>query len=112
MGDNSCACASLVQVMWAQCRHASGVLIDGLQSLYSQRGGHQGDPLMNPGMALALLPHAKWLQAQLKASEGFVLAQSDDHWAFGDPAILFDTPAGQGLHSRFTDRVSQISVCR
>ena len=59
---------------------------------------------MNPGMALALLPHAKWLQAQLQASEGFVLAQSDDHWAFGDPKIPFDTPAGQGLLSRFTDR--------
>ena len=66
---------------------------------------------MNPGMALALLPHAKWLQAQLQASEGFVLAQSDDHWVFGDPAILFDTPAGRGLLSRFTIGQRQISVC-
>ena len=90
-------CASLVQALWAQRRHASGVLIDGLQSLCGQRGGHQGDPLMNPGMALALLPHAKWLQAQLRL-------RRDSLW-------LSRTITGHSETRRFCLTRRQVKVC-
>ena len=94
LADASPGCRSLLQAFYAEYRHASAVHHAGrdYNGLTSQSGAQQGDPRATAIAAYVMRQDLEWLQDQLKANggTGFVVAQSDDTYALGPPALLFD----------------------
>ena len=101
---------SILQGFFAECRH-KGDVCDGHGDplpFGSSTGGNQGDPRMTVVASHAILPVAKWLDAELRKLGGFVFISDDGH-AVGPGPLIYPLIA----EFRTVPRSSSIwTVCR